>query len=188
MKAIILNLFIAVGLFLSGCSDQSSLTGPSQQNLQSSDPFVSLGDANLSLHKDDPLYVEQTINGNTGGTMSIVGSFDEDKIHVNGTLTVPAGAYTGDQTITVYMKGEKAVIDFGPSPFTFNIPLQFTMEITGVKIKDKDEDKIRFIYLDGYGNVTPVEMQGTTVANKKNKTLSVYGAQLPHFSRYGWAK
>ena len=182
MKAIILNLFIAVGLFLGGCSDQSSLTGPSQQNPQSS-TFIDLG--TKSLQKT--ISISKTINGNTGGQINIVGSFDNGQIQVNGTLTVPAGAYSGNQTITVYMDGQYAVLDFGPSPFTFNIPLNFTMEITGLKLTGNTKN-IRFVYIADDGSVTPVEMNGTTVADKKGKVLSVTDAQIPHFSRYGWAK
>ena len=185
MKAIILNLFIAVGLFLSGCSDQSSLTGPSQQDPQSSSDLtlISLGTNGLSKS----FTVSKTINGNNGGQIDIVGSFDDGQIQVNGTLTVPAGAYSGNQTITVRMDGQYAVLDFGPSPFTFDIPLNFTMEITGLKITGNTKN-IRFVYIADDGSVTPVEMQGTTVVAANGKSLSVYNAQLPHFSRYGWAK
>ena len=183
MKAIILNLFIAVGLFLGGCSDQSSLTGPSQQGPQSSSTLIKLGTKILQK----AISISKTINGSNGGQIDIVGSFDDGQIQVNGTLTVPAGAYTGDQTITVLMEGTYAVLDFGPSPFTFDIPLNFTMEITGLKIKGSTKN-IQFVYISSDGSVSPVEMNGTTVAAPNGKSLSVYDAQLPHFSRYGWAK
>lgn len=181
MKAIILNLFIAVGFFLSGCSDQSSLTGPSQQDPQSS--LIKLGTS--GLHK--PIFISKTIDGKKGGSIDIVGSFGK-KVKVNGTLTVPAGAYKGKQTITVLMEGEYAVLDFGPSPFTFDIPLNFTMEITGIDLRGINKNKIHFVYFPDDGSSQPVEMQGTTVADKKGNMLSVYDAQLPHFSRYGWSK
>lgn len=188
MKNFLTILLLSVGLFLVGCSNDSSLVGPSQENLQSStSSFVALGD-NLSLQKDDPLYVVKTVNGDNGGTVDIVGSFDKGKIQVNGTLTVPAGAYSGELTITVLMQGKEAVIDFGPSSHTFTTPLLFTMEITGVKIKKKDQDKIHFVYLDDNGSLTPVEILGTTVANSSDRMLSVYDAPISHFSRYGWAK
>lgn len=183
MKSIILNLFIAVGIFLGGCSEQSSLTGPLQQGPQSSSTLINLG--TKSLHK--PISIAKTINGNNGGSIDIIGSFDNGEIQVNGTLTVPAGAYTGNQTITVFMEGTYAVLDFGPSPFTFDKPLLFTMEITGIKLTGNTKN-IHFVYIADDGTVLPVEMSGTTVADKKGKMLSVYDAQLPHFSRYGWSK
>ena len=183
MKAIILNLFIAVGLFLGGCSDQSYLTGPSQQDPQSSSTLIKLG--TKSLQK--AISISKTINGNTGGSIAIVGSFDDGQIQVNGTLTVPAGAYTGDQTITVLMEGQYAVLDFGPSPFTFDKPLLFTMEISGVDLKGINPHDIVFVYIADDGSVTPIAL-GTTASNKNKGILSVYDAQIPHFSRYGWAK
>ena len=188
MKNFLTILLLSVGLFLVGCSNDSSLVGPSQENLQSStSSFISLSD-DLSLQKDDPLYIVKTVNGDNGGQIDIVGSFDKGKIQVNGTLTIPAGAYSGDLTITVLMEGKEAIIDFGPSSHTFSTPLLFTMEMNGVKIKKKDQDKIHFVYLDGKGTLTPVEMLGTTVVNSSDRMLSVYDAPISHFSRYGWAK
>ena len=185
MKAIILNLFIAVGLFLGGWSDQSSINGP-QQDPQSSSTLINLGVK--SLHK--PISIEKTINGNTGGSIDIIGSFDDGLIQVNGTLTVPAGAYVGNQTITVYMEGTYAVLDFGPSPFTFDIPLNFTMEITGVDLTGINPHNIVFGYIADDGSVTPITLasMGNTARNKQKGILAVYDAQLPHFSRYGWSK
>ena len=185
MKAIILNLFIAVGLFLGSCSDQSSVTGPSQQDPQSQSTLTLIKLGTKSLHK--PISISQTINGNTGGSIDIVGSFDDGVIQVNGTLTVPAGAYVGNQTITVYMEGTYAVLDFGPSPFTFDIPLNFTMEISGVDLHGINPHDIVFGYISDDDSITPISM-GTTASNKNNGILSVYDAQLPHFSRYGWGK
>ncbi|PIW68972.1 MAG: hypothetical protein COW08_09680 [Ignavibacteriales bacterium CG12_big_fil_rev_8_21_14_0_65_30_8] len=187
MKNFLTILLLSVGLFLVGCSNDSSLVGPTQQNIQSSSSFIALGD-NLSLQKSDPLYIVKTVNGNTGGQIDIVGSFDKGKIEVNGTLTVPAGAYSGDLDITILMEGKEAVIDFGPSSITFETPLLFTMEVVGVKIKKKDQGQIHFVYLDGNGTLTPVELLGTTVVNSKDRMLSVYDAPITHFSRYGWAK
>lgn len=187
MKNYLTILLLSAGLFLVGCSNDSSLIGPTQQVVQSTNSFVQLSD-DLSLQKDDPLYIVQTVNGDNGGQIDIVGSFDKGKIQVNGTLTVPTGAYSGNLTITILMEGKEAVIDFGPSSHTFASPLLLTMEITGVKIKKKDQDQIHFVYLDNDGTITPVEMLGTTVANSSDRMLSVYDAPISHFSRYGWSK
>jgi len=181
MKSIILSFFIAVGLFFAGCSEQSSINSPQQDSQLS---LVKMSDGN-SLHKT--ISVSKTINGNIGGSLDIVGSFDLGIIQVNGTLTVPPGAYQGNQTITAYMDGVYAVIDFGPSPFIFDIPLNFTMEITGVKLTG-NVNAIKFVYIAPDGTMQPVELNGTTEADRKGNMLSVYDAQLPHFSRYGWAK
>ncbi|PJA99366.1 MAG: hypothetical protein CO128_03815 [Ignavibacteriales bacterium CG_4_9_14_3_um_filter_30_11] len=185
MKSTILSFFIAVGLFFAGCSDQASINGPTNQDLQPSSNLIGLGTNGLQK----AITISKTINGDVGGQIDIVGSFGSGlgAIQVNGTLTVPAGAYSGDQTISVNMNGHYAVVDFGPSPFTFDIPLNFSMEITNV-ILSGNISAIHFIYIADDGTTAPVELQGETVANKEGRTLSVTGAQLPHFSRYGWAK
>lgn len=179
MKSIILSFFIVVGLFFAGCSEQSSINSPQQDSQLS---FVKMSDN--SLHK--PVTVTKNINGTVGGVVDMAGSFD-GVVNVNATLTVPAGAFQGRMDITLFMEGTLAVIDFGPTPFTFDIPLNFSMTISGLTLNGADK-KLQFVYIAPDGSLQPIELNGTTQVNHIGDVLSVTNAQIPHFSRYGWSK
>ena len=178
MKSIILSFFIAVGLFFAGCSDQSSISSPQQ------DPQLSIMQMSNGLHK--PVTIKKNIDGTVGGQIDMAGSFD-GVVSVDASLTVPAGAFQGSMDISMYMEGSLAVIDFGPTPFTFDIPLNFSMTISGLNLIGVDK-KLQFVYIAPNGSLQPIELNGTTNVDQVNDRLTVTNAQIPHFSRYGWAK
>lgn len=166
MKKMLITLTIAV-LFFLGCSEKTAITNPESQSRN----WISLSNGSLSKITED--YVEKTINGDKGGIITF-------KL---GILFVPRGAFEGTKTLTVANNNEFAVVDFGPS-MQFDKPLLFTIHYTDLDLSGIDPSKVEFGFMDG-NQFVPVSYQSLRVDVKRG-TLTVIGAQINHFSRYGF--
>lgn len=177
MRRLILFSFVAVGLFLAGCSDQSSLVGPTQQiSQQQGKVLIDLPVTGLFKS----IKASEKIDGSVGGTVELNGKIN-DNIEVHATLVIPAGAFTGSRNISVKLDDKTASFKFGPSG-TFDAPLSFSATISGV---DAGNSNLSFSYVDNSGNFSSVTTSGV---GTDSGTLYVNNAQLNHFSRYGWSK
>ena len=184
MKRIVLTSFLAVGLFFAGCSDQSSLVGPSQnisQQINKTPIDLNLG----TLSKQ--ITVSKNIDGSVGGTIEIEGNLDGGNISLHGNLNIPAGAFVGMMDISVTLDDHTASFDFGPSPVSFNKALSFTMTISGLDLTTINPEDVVFGYTAPNGTFSLIPYDGVNIDNNSG-TLSVTNAQLMHFSRYNWAK
>jgi hypothetical protein len=104
---------------------------------------------------------------------------------VTATLNIPKGAFAGTKTLSYTVNTTNAGVDFSPSPSTFSKTLSFDIIFTGVDISGYDPAHLGFAYLDG-SSILPARFVYTN-ANIANGLLVVLGAQITHFSRYGWA-
>ncbi len=178
MKRLILFSFVALGLILAGCSDQSSLVGPTQQiSQQQGRTLIDLPISSL----DKSIKASEKIDGSEGGTIEFEGKLKGGKIKVEGKLVIPAGAFTGTRKISIKLDKKTASFKFGPSG-TFDESLLFSAEISGLKINGKNAD---FVYVGKNGDLTVVESDASGI---DDGTVYVVNARLNHFSRYGWAK
>jgi hypothetical protein len=75
---------------------------------------------------------------------------------------------------------------FGPH-YTFNEPLEYTLELKGVDLTGIDPDSIDFVYQGEDGTVYQCEYKSIEVKLNEGK-VKVEKAKLPHFSRYGFVK
>ncbi len=184
MKRIVLTSFLAVGLFFAGCSEQSSIVGPSQNiNQQLNKTPIEL---NLStLNKQ--ITVSKNIDGSVGGTIEIEGNLEGGNITLNGKLNIPAGAFEGMIEISVTLDDNTASFDFGPSPTSFDKALSFTMTITGLDLIAINPEDVVFGYTAPNGTFSLISYEDVKV-DTNSGTLSVTNAHLTHFSRYNWAK
>ena len=184
MKRIVLTSFLAVGLFFAGCSDQSSLVGPSQNiDQQINKTPIEL---NLSaLNKQ--ITVSKNIDGSIGGTIEIEGNLDGGNVSLHGRLNIPAGAFDGTMNISASLDDHTASFDFGPSPTSFNKALSFTMTISGLDLASINPADVVFGYTAPNGTFSLISYDNVNV-NTNAGTLSVTNANLTHFSRYNWAK
>lgn len=178
MKRLILFSFVVLGLFLAGCSDQSSLVGPTQQISQQQGRTL-IGLPISSLNKS--IKASEKINGAEGGTIEFEGKLKGGKIKVEGKLVIPAGAFNGTRKISIKLDKKTASFKFGPSG-TFDKPLLFSAEISGLKVKGNNAD---FVYIGKNNNLTTVVNDASGI---DDGTVYVVNAQLNHFSRYGWGK
>ncbi len=178
MKRLILFSFVALGLFLAGCSDQSSLVGPTQQISQQQGRTL-IGLPISSLNKS--IKASEKIDGAVGGTIEFEGTISDGQIKVEGKLVIPAGAFTGTRNISIKSDKATASFKFGPSG-TFDKPLLFSAKISGLNLNGNNAG---FVYVEQNGGLTNIASDGSGI---DNGTLYVINAELGHFSRYGWSK
>ncbi len=178
MRRLILFSFVAVGLFLAGCSDQSSLVGPTQQiSQQQGRTLIDL--PVTSLNKS--IKASEKIDGAQGGIITLEGSLKGD-IKVSASLVIPADAFEGTLNRSVSLDDKTASFKFGPSGTTFAKPLTFNATISGLNLSGSSAD---FVYVENKGGLSAITNDASGISDGN---LYVVNAQLGHFSRYGWAK
>jgi hypothetical protein len=201
MKKILL-LFVIAALILSGCFDSSTnnKTNPVAAtqlnpgiNSQSS-PTIDTQSNSLSSNKNFPINaangflftVFKPIDGNKGG--EIVLNQIRDDIHAFAKLNIPKNAFNGCVTISIFVDPLTASISFTPA-MSFKRSLTLDASIKGLDLKamNLDSNNVGFFYFAGKGSKVPVKNHGAS-ADLILRKLSVKGAVIKHFSRYGWAK
>ncbi len=184
MKRLLLALF-ALSLFYFGCSDLSTNTNPVKP--QTSSKVAIKLPAKLSSSVEAVFSASNLIVGNKGGTVELHNSFASGMglVTMDAELTVPVGAYNGAENITMQI-GDDAGIDFSPS-MIFNTPVILNLKFTGVDLSGVDPNAINFYYFAPDGSTQLVKSDSIYI-NVSTGTLQIFNAQLPHFSRYNWAK
>ncbi|NJD23169.1 MAG: hypothetical protein FIA82_10960 [Melioribacter sp.] len=198
MKKYFLLLFIA-GLILSGCSsDENLLVSPKQNsNVEQSQLLViETGFLNLPVTKQtgnnvtSDLTDAALINGNKGGELEVEGKFGISKsgvVEVHGALNIPQGAFKGFKTISMSADKGSTSVTFGPSGSYFDKSLLLDLEYKGLNLIGIDVTKIKFVYLSSDGIYSIIPNDGIQVDVKEGK-LEVHGAQIDHFSRFGFVR
>ena len=186
MKKILLFLALA-GIVLTGCSDVK-LNNANQPEKATYKLVQIPGKTGLS---NETVYTTTCIiDGSIGGTMTINASYmgnNGQSVSLNVSMTIPAGAFSGVRTITLTADDQYALLVCSPSmTFDKNILLDFSY--TGLDIKTVDLPKYKngFYFISDSGNLEAIASNGFLI-DKKSGSLSVTGAQIPHFSRFGWA-
>lgn len=171
-----------ISLLVIGCNEQMTVNAPVN------DPVKKV--EWLTIKSDHGLAVEgtktwaKTIVGSTGATFSSTKALCEyTSAYVK--IQVPAGAFTGTKIINATLNCMTLYADFAPTPLTFNIPIYYTVEYTGVDLSGIDPNNLDFYYIDGSGNMVKAIYDEIYVDVANNK-LGVINARLPHFSRYGF--
>jgi hypothetical protein len=181
MKKILLSSFFLF-LLISACTDNSYISNPESQGSKS---WLQIQKISPDQSLEKKYSFSAQIDGAVGGVLKF--SKEKKKFSFDGTLTVPAGAYAGVQNIEATVNTNKAYIDFEPSPFSFDASAILNFEIEGVKISKKDAASIQFGYFDSNNNFVPVQYD-EMIVDPENGVLSIHGAKIDHFSRYGWTR
>jgi len=184
MKYLVVITILAA-LILSSCAKESSVVGPQQQQ-QVKNEWVKINRSS-SLSTENTYTASKSIDGSKGGTISLSQSFmnNGNWALVTATLTIPKGAFTGTKVISYTVNTDLGGIEFFPSPATFNKTLNLDLVFTGVDLSGYKQNHLAFAYLD-QNQIIPAAFEYTN-ANIANGLLVVLGAQITHFSRYGWA-
>jgi hypothetical protein len=179
---LVITIFAA--MILSSCSKESSVVGPQQQQ-QVKNEWIKINHSS-SLSTENTYTASKSIDGSKGGSISLAQSFNNNGSWalVTATLRIPKGAFSGTKVISYTVNTDCAGITFYPSPATFNKTLSLDLIFTDVDISGYDPAHLGFAYLDG-SQIIPAQFVYTN-ANIANGLLVVLGAQITHFSRYGW--
>lgn len=185
MKKLFILLLVS-GFFFFGCSEKSSVVNPVDDNSRT---LIQLPQSSNSLQKTYEF--EEEIKGSHGGSIPfwVNNQRNDDAYSITGILVIPRKAFNGKEEITINISDENTSVDFGPSPFSFNKDLFFTIIYTGLELFPGDEQNIKFGYLnsntaEGFEEVPYDKL----VVNINDGTLAVYGARISHFSRYGFTR
>ena len=186
MKYLLLFPILAI-FILAGCAKENSIMGPQSSTNQSTSQWIKIIHS-PSLSVENTYTASKSIDGSKGGTVELTKVFKDDGnwALVTAKLTIPKGAYSGTQVISYTVNTETASIDFSPSatPF-FNKNLSLDITFTGVNISGYNTSELAFAYLDG-NYIVPAKFTYAN-ANIAKGLLMVLGAQISHFSRYGWS-
>ena len=186
MKYFLLFPILAI-FILAGCAKENSIMGPQSSTNQSTSQWIKIIHS-PSLSVENTYTASKSIDGSKGGTVELTKVFKDDGnwALVTAKLTIPKGAYSGTQVISYTVNTETAGIDFSPSATpSFNKNLSLDLTFTGVNISGYKASDLAFAYLDG-NYIVPAKFTYAN-ANIAKGLLVVLGAQISHFSRYGWS-
>ena len=191
----LLSLVLLVGLFFAGCQEEESPIAPTvvSNTSQSLNKFsfndykdkLNLTDSDFS-NLGNVLSDYNIVLGYTGGDVSF--SYDgPNGFHAEGELIIPKDAYFGFKKFSIEFDPENYTAHFYPSPTTFKKPLILNMKFSGLDLRNINKDEIAFYYMGENGELEKVNCEKLVVRKKKG-ILKVVGAELHHFSRYGWTR
>lgn len=183
MKQLI-SFLLVILLVTSGCEQVTDVNPPPQQILNKQ--LISLPLPSGMLIED--LHTEyKEINGAYGGWFSEDFSYDggpNGNVNFHSTLHFYSGSFYGTQNIMQQFNTETAALIFGPS-MQFNVPVEYTLTITGLDLTGVNPNTLDFVYIDANGNMFYVE-KDYVYMDSNIGLLKVKNAKLNHFSRYGF--
>ena len=137
------------------------------------------------------LYAEKEIDGHIGGQITLLGIYKNyygDEVTVTAKLTIPKDAYTGIKLISMRTDDYSPAMEFQPGG-NFVKPLKLDLKFVGMKLEryNLSNGKTDFFYIADDGTRTVIKNDGLSV-NLAEKKAEVKGAELMHFSRYGFIR
>jgi hypothetical protein len=185
MKYLLLFPILAI-FILAGCAKENSIMGPQSSTNQSTSQWIKIIHS-PSLSVENTYTASKSIDGSKGGTVELTKVFKDDGnwALVTAKLTVPKGAFSGTKNISYTVNTETASIDFSPADTSFSKNLNLDITFTGVNISGYKASDLAFAYLED-GSIVPAKFTYAN-ANIAKGLLMVLGAQISHFSRYGWS-
>jgi hypothetical protein len=181
----LLTLVLASVLLFFGCNQDPEVTSPDQTAQPSIEKQW------ITINNNSGLSVEEIFtktrkkaSGSKGWNITFDHMFSSG-VRIMGDLDCPKNAYTGRLTFSFMLSDNEVVIDFNPSPFTFNIPVEYTIIYEGLDLTGVNPEDVDFYYVDPSGALVKAEYDRLEV-NIEAGRLFVLDAKLPHFSRYGF--
>jgi hypothetical protein len=198
MKKLSTLALLIFGLFFFGCQKENTITGPSAPYSNTVQPVSSNSLQWLEMPKMISHSLQKTISstgsilGSKGGEVKVNLQYKDGpfgKFQMQASLKIPKHAFTDDQTlnIIVTLDDQTTTATFDPHPMTFNVPLVFDLEYTGIDVSSIDPTTLSFAYLADDGSIQLAKFDKIEVNIKGNK-ISVSGALIDHFSRFGFVR
>lgn len=183
--------YLAALMLLSfvGCMQENNVTEPFNAVEKTQAKTIIMLPDRSDISVEDVFSASQNISGVTGGEIHLVKNYvasTGQTVSIDCRLTVPANSsYTDSRNITLQVS-DQAGVDFYPS-MTFNQPVILNYTISGLDLNGVNPADVNFFYVDQNGNLAPTVNDGVSV-NQTTGTLTVVNAQLPHFSRWAYAR
>ncbi|MBT8378909.1 MAG: hypothetical protein KJN64_06750 [Ignavibacteria bacterium] len=181
MKIIIVPILFLTLVFL-GCNQESEVTSPTTSSIEKQ--WISLSDGSGLSIEDTFTKTKKKASGDRGWNITFDHTFSSS-IRIMGDLNCPKGAYDGRLTFSFTLKDDIAAIDFNPSPFIFDIPVEYTIIYEGLDLTGINPEDVDFYYIAPNGSLVKADYERLEV-NIATGRLFVLDAKLPHFSRYGF--
>lgn len=203
MKKVLLTIMATLFIIV-GCQDNSLLLEPTNDNMDAS--VLNKGRVILDRSLDDDVdlrllddfsdetnykvkYTENfTVDGKKGGRLSIKHSWKDasgSPVSLTAELIIPRKAFEGVENFDMIFDLENYSMELYPSPFEFDIPVEFSMYFYGLDLSAFAGAELDFNYLDGEQEDLEYYYKDVDFTNGN---LVVWGAKLHHFSRYGWVR
>lgn len=196
MKKLLL-LLVSMGLFLVGCQNDDNPVVSNVASTQEAIPLVlESGFLDLPEMKQtnsnvmNGLTDADLINGKKGGELEIDGKMGVSRVgsvEVEGSLEIPGNSFSGTKIIWMSADRGTTSLTLGPSGSTFSKSLILNLKYDGLNLDGIDVSTIKFAYLGSDGNVYPVQYNSLEV-DAKEGSIKVTGAQIDHFSRFGFVR
>lgn len=182
------SVLVVVSSLLIGCSD--SLINPENINQNNNQKSWITLPKNQAMAVENDYSASKIINGETGGSFELNIKYKAEgsvNVKIKAKIDVPAGAYTGEQNITMVINSTDGTATFYPNTSTFNKPLIFNLDIQGLDLSGVDPKSIDFVCIAQDGSYQPVDYKMIKVKVDKGE-LEVKNALIQHFSIYGWSR
>ena len=183
----ILTLLAIAGLIFQGCTDiKLNNVIPTEKGTFSLIPVP----GRTGLSSETAFSTTSIIDGSIGGIMTMNQSYMGDNgklVTLNLSMIIPAGAFSDVRTITLTADDQYAAVSCSPA-MVFDKSLLLDYSYTGLNIKSLNLPKAKngFYFIPDSGILEAVASNSFLI-DKSSGSLSVTGAQINHFSRYGWS-
>jgi len=195
MKTVLWGVLIIL-IFILGCEDTSNIVDPIDTSVSVNYNKITIYDYELiplppksALWSDSIFTISEVIDGDVGGRMIMEKYYiasNGDSITIFADLRIPAGAFTGTETISITVDDEYAAIQFLPS-MVFAKKLRLFQSFRGLDLSNYSNATLDFVFIDDEGNVELIKKNGIQV-NLPQGFVRVQNAKILHFSRYGWIR
>lgn len=207
MNKILFPLVALLFLFI-GCQDNNSILSPEAEHYEAStlnkgriiidkklkdDDLDWKDDLNFDFKYDDDekklSFVSKnfTVDGNIGDELTISETYLKNGrlVSMSAKLVIPQKAFKGTLTFDMIFDFDNYSVELYPSPFIFDKPVILDLTFWGVNFNELATTELDFNYLDGEKENLNYEKINI---NKNWGLLYIQGAQISHFSRYGWVR
>ena len=190
MKKLI-TIFGLAALLFGGCSNPVENSMEPMKLEQNSLNKLSVEVIDNPLVLPTQLFTSKEISGNNGGNIVLSGQYKNafgDTISVDVKLTIPKGAFIGIKNISIKTDKLNPCLEFQPAS-VFSKVLKLNLKFKGLSADRYNlvSGETVFAHIADNGNVSPVLDEGLVV-DKTSKLTSVNGANIMHFSRYGFVR
>jgi hypothetical protein len=199
MKLIISGLVLLTFVFTACEHINEPVTHPIELNKEFDSPFDKTAEElkisiiplpeKSSIYLDSIFTVTKLINGLLGGVITLDKAYisKEGKlVTVLVNMIIPPLAFIGQREITVTIEDSTAVMNCGPG-MSFRRPLIVAQTFTGLELMKYETQQIDYGYINDNGDFYAIP-RTAIIVNKQLGLVSVIGARINHFSKYGWVR